>query len=538
MSKNPRIYALGLILVILASFFVFLAGNGSVCLWDRDEPRYAQTSKQMLLSSPPDWIVPRLLDTVRTAKPVLVYWCQAASMKVFGVNDFAARFPSAFFMTLTLILMGSCVWKFAGARRAFWTTFILGACGLVIASGKMAITDGILLFWITLSQILLFYIYVSRKPKKAAILLGIPVGFAILAKGPVALGVMLTTLLLLVLWERRGAWLKRLSLGSLLVMLAISLPWLIAVQIKYPGFLQKAVGHDVLNRATKPLEGHKGPPGFYLAAIWGIYMPWSMLLPATFVIAWKNRRFRTIRFALCAIAGPWVMMECVQTKMVHYILPVFPPLAFLTADLIVRALDGKIFDLNRKLRMLPVSIQTLAMAALGFAGFLPYKTFPADFAAIRMYAIVIAVAAVLWAGVVFVLWLRQKIAWALIAMGVGMWMVLVIAYAGYLPRANFMRLPLWAGQTLRAHNAENVLMYNYQEDSLFWYQGGTIRGAAKDFSPADLLNKYNWVVIDAPTWKTFPQEIREQYEPVDSRKGWQYADKLRDVELLVMKRKP
>ena len=62
-------------LVIIAAGALYLIGNDRVGLWDRDEPRYAQTSKQMLLSEPADWVVPRLLDKVRTAKPIFIYWC-------------------------------------------------------------------------------------------------------------------------------------------------------------------------------------------------------------------------------------------------------------------------------------------------------------------------------------------------------------------------------------------------------------------------------------------------------------------------------
>src|ERR1043165_3553701 len=92
--SEPGKLRLKLVLIIAAALGVYLAGNGRVSLWDRDEPRYAQTSRQMLQSG--DWVVPRLLDKVRTAKPVFIYWCQASAMKLFGdqgnTGVFAARF--------------------------------------------------------------------------------------------------------------------------------------------------------------------------------------------------------------------------------------------------------------------------------------------------------------------------------------------------------------------------------------------------------------------------------------------------------------
>src|SRR2546429_5766691 len=116
-----------LIIVIIAAAGLYLIGNDRVGLWDRDEPRYAQTSKQMLQSNPPDWIVPRLLDNVRTAKPIFIYWCQAASMwRLNSTDEFAARLPSAFAMVITLIVLGIAIAKSIGWCPAFWTVFILG----------------------------------------------------------------------------------------------------------------------------------------------------------------------------------------------------------------------------------------------------------------------------------------------------------------------------------------------------------------------------------------------------------------------------
>src|SRR5258706_2912141 len=138
MSK-PRRY---LIFVILAAGVVYLLGNDRVGLWDRDEPRYAQTSKQMVMSEPADWVVPLLLDKVRTAKPIFIYWCQAGAMRVLGsTGEFAARLPSSVAMIITLIVLGVAIGRNIGWKRALWTVFILGSSGLVIAAAKMCITD-------------------------------------------------------------------------------------------------------------------------------------------------------------------------------------------------------------------------------------------------------------------------------------------------------------------------------------------------------------------------------------------------------------
>src|SRR5690242_5300352 len=134
-------------IIICACGAIYLLGNAQVQLWDRDEPRYSQTSRQMLQSG--DWVVPRLMDEVRTAKPIFIYWCQAGAMRIVGDNPFAARLPSVVGMVLTLAVLAVVVWRAVGLEHAIWTTIVLGTSGIVIAwSARNALTDGVLLLWI------------------------------------------------------------------------------------------------------------------------------------------------------------------------------------------------------------------------------------------------------------------------------------------------------------------------------------------------------------------------------------------------------
>ena len=177
-----------LILIIVGALAVYLAGNSRVSLSDRDEPRYAQTSRQMMQSG--DWIVPKLLDEPREKKPVFVYWCQAAAMTVLGGNEFAARLPSSICVTLTFAVLAISIWRAIGARRALWTVFVFGTSALTIAAAKMSITDGVLILFITTAQLSLYWLLCVRSSWPAVILCGISTGFALLTKGPVVLAVM------------------------------------------------------------------------------------------------------------------------------------------------------------------------------------------------------------------------------------------------------------------------------------------------------------------------------------------------------------
>ncbi len=574
MKVAARKYRRGTFAAVAVMAVVYLLGNGSVGLWDRDEPRYAQTSRQMLLSQPADWVVPRLLDRVRTAKPIFIYWCQAASMRVFGINDFGARLPSAAGMAGTLLLVGLAAGRWLGWRRAFWTVVVLGTSGLSIAAGKMCITDAVLLLWVTGAQVCLCAIYLGANDRRVAAVMWAAAGLAILTKGPVVLAVSGMTILVLVLMDlatrpaaegkHRGLdepgrdsaiapragdcawsawrWLARTRpLSGVFILAAICGPWLLLVHLREPTFLPRAIGHEIVNRASKALEGHKGPPGYYLATIWGTFMPWSLMLIAVLVVAWRNRGRPIIRFALAAIIGPWILMELVQTKLAHYILPVFPPLALLTADLVVRCLQGRHDDLTRRLNVLPVSLWCMAVALIGCSGFAGGVRFPEYRVALLIPSIGLAALGVTWAVVVWVLWFRKSIERAMLAMAVGMVAVLLWTYLLYLPRAGFLWLPRQIGQILRdqgATHAGDVGMIDYQEDSLYWYQGGTIAKPDDNyFRITPQAQWMHWMVMSDDFWRTQPPHVRAEYAEVARQRGLAYADRMRVLDVVVLRRR-
>lgn len=535
---------------VLLAGLVFVLGNGRVGLWDRDEPRYAQTSKQMLLSDPPDWVVPRFLGAVRTAKPIFIYWCQAVSMKLVGVGEFGARLPSAVAMTAVLGVLGVSVGRIIGWRRAFWTVFVLGSSGLALAAGKMCITDGVLLLWITIAQLCLLAIYAGRS--SWWVVMWVAIGLAVLTKGPVVIAVQVSTVIALAAldvgrrdWRFPAAWRDRLRwvgrtrpLWGLLIVAAIAAPWLIAIQVKAPEFLRTTITHDVLTRATKPLEGHKGPPGFYLLTVWGTYFPWCLLLPTTVTMAWKNRRLAPVRFAIAAVVGPWVVMELVQTKLPHYVLPAWPFMAFLTGDAIVRCVRRQFDDLHRPVFVWAAAAWAIVVVGLGFVPWLAMRRFEVT-EAYRQACVAFCVVGVVYAGIVFALFKGRMIGSGALALGFGMWVVVAVAYAWLLPAAGFLWLPQRVATVLHRHGATNdVMMIDYKEDSLAYYQGGTIRaGEESYFTEVPEERWARWVVTSREWWEKQPSAVKGQYEVVGSERGVAYAARGRVLEVLVVRKR-
>ncbi|MBV8780903.1 MAG: glycosyltransferase family 39 protein, partial [Phycisphaerae bacterium] len=460
-----------LVLLLSAALVTYLIGNARVSLWDRDEPRYAQTSRQMVRSG--DWVVPRLYDVVRTKKPPLVYWCQASCMAVFGdkgnTGAAAARMPSAIAMTATLAMLAIVI----GGKRGVLAAFILGSTALVFWSAKSALTDSILLFFITAAQLGVMALWKGNRSWWIAIITAAAIGLGGLTKGPIVLAIPGATLL--VLWiaspnrwampKITGRAILQLLVG-ILIIVAIVVPWLIQVEHRSPGFLRQALLHEVVDRARDPQEGHSGPPGYYFALIWATYFPWSLLLPAALVAAWKRREIPEVRFALAAVIGPWIMLEIYRTKLPHYLLPAYPFLAWMTADLLLdmpATLTGIGF---KKV----VTVWTVVIALVGLSPWILLRWFSLSTGAVIGLS-AFTIIAMEFAHQVRRAFLADRPMLASTILGSGMFALVAALHIGFLPQADFLQISRRVAAYLPP--GESARMIDYKEPSLAFYQGGT-----------------------------------------------------------------
>jgi 4-amino-4-deoxy-L-arabinose transferase-like glycosyltransferase len=408
--------------------------------------------------------------------------------------------------------------------------------------------------------------------------MSIAIGLAGLTKGPVVLGVMGTTFvvwLVLDWWSRRGhgtrgfdvvptacgmgvspvvtenhgrdarATVFKMLVGIAVIVLIVA-PWVVLVERRAPGFLLTTTAHDVTRRIFEPLEQHWGPPGYYVLVIWGTYFPWSLLLPMTFVVAWRHfREDASVRFALAAVIGPWLMFECIATKLPHYLLPVFPPLAFLTADGIVRSLRGEhpdLLALGTRIAVLIWSVIVLALASVPTALNRTQTGLP------QIPAMIVFVVGLSYAVAVFALFVQfRKLRYALLTMGAGMIVLMAVLFAFYLPRVQPLQLSRCIGDVLR-HNgggaesttAGDVQMIAYKEPSLAFYQGGTIREQSEnDFLKTHSPEQWpRFLTIRQDVWDDTPPEIRAKLEILGECRGWAYADKGRTWTVIVVRKRP
>src|SRR6516162_10924985 len=136
-----------LLLFFLGAVFLYALGNSSLPLIDRDEPRFAEASREMWQSG--DFLIPRLNGEYRFDKPPLVYWSQVLAYNLLGDNDFAARLPAAIFAALTAtatMVFGS---RAFGPGVGLWAGLIFATCLQLFVHARAAVADmPLLLFFL------------------------------------------------------------------------------------------------------------------------------------------------------------------------------------------------------------------------------------------------------------------------------------------------------------------------------------------------------------------------------------------------------
>src|SRR5438046_8526382 len=138
------------IVLFVGCLLFHLAGTWSLPLIDRDEPRFAEAAREMRERD--DFIVPYFNDQFRFDKPPLTYWFQVASYRVFGENDFAARFPTAVAAALVALVLFSWGKRVREKQVGWWGAVIFTLSLQTFIHGKAAVADMWLVLFVTLAH--------------------------------------------------------------------------------------------------------------------------------------------------------------------------------------------------------------------------------------------------------------------------------------------------------------------------------------------------------------------------------------------------
>ncbi len=333
-ERRPR---LALVLLCLA---LWLPGFFTIPASDRDEARFAQATRQMLETG--DHVRIRYQEEERNKKPVGIHWLQVTSVRtaqalyLAGPGDiWAYRVPSLLGALLAVLAAFHWGRGLVGRRPALLGAALLASTLVLTVEAHIAKTDAALLASVVAAMGLFGQCYLRPAAFTAgnAAAFWLILGVSILLKGPIGPMVALLTGITLAVADRGAVWWRALRPAwGVALMLAVAVPWLVAIGLATEGrFFAQAVGGDMLGKVGAGEEKHWGPPGFYVLSFVIAGFPGAWLALAALPGAWRDRLIPATRFLLAWIVPSWLLFEAVQTKLPHYVLPMFPALMLLAA---------------------------------------------------------------------------------------------------------------------------------------------------------------------------------------------------------------
>jgi len=322
-------------LMLLLTVITIFVNIGSIPLLDPDEPFYAETPKEMMLVN--DFISPRIYGDFWYDKPPMYYWLVAGSFKAFGVSEFAARFPSALSAVLCVVLVYWAMARIFNERAGIISGLVLGSAVEYFYLGKAAVTDSTLTLFLTASLVCflerkdyLFYIFCA---------------LATLTKGPIGFLFPGAIIFIWMAVTRRFDEIKNMKIpAGITIFLIIAGPWYWEMyRLHGAAFIDGFIGVNNIVRFTTAEHARTSGWYFFIPVLIIGFFPWSALMGQAIWSALKTKESKerkTLLFLFIWAAFIFVFFSISNTKLLSYILPVYPPLAMLVGWYLDRSFAG------------------------------------------------------------------------------------------------------------------------------------------------------------------------------------------------------
>ena len=321
---------MGFLLVLCGVLFFSMPGLRS--LYETDEARYAEIAREMLVTG--DWVTPHLNYVKYFEKPPLTYWLVAISFKLFGVSDASARFVPMFFGTLTVLLcflLGRSLWD---ARSGLWGGAVLATSLMFLLLSRVLLVDMVLCFGIVLA---VYGAWQTRqKTKHGVYAFWVGLAAAFLSKGLLGPGLVVLHVVIYCALSREWDLIKRLADYKAMGLCALlTLPWVIWVSLVNPEFFQFFFIDEHLGRLLTDRQQRQEPVWYYLPILPAALFPWVTLFPWGLKTLWPGKAnllkppHRSWLFVTVWAVWFFSFLSISSSKMLHYILPVLPPLGLL-----------------------------------------------------------------------------------------------------------------------------------------------------------------------------------------------------------------
>ncbi len=324
---------------------VWLATLSARPLFNTDEGRYAEIPREMLAGG--DWVIPHLNGVAYIEKPPLQYWVTAASLRVFGDDEFAARLYTGLCALGTLLVVWVLADRLWGRDAAWRSVAVLVSMLLFVVMGQLLTLDMSLTFYLTLS--LAAFLLAQPRARGADGAGGVPlpssgtsrgwmllawlaIALGVLTKGLVAAAIPAAVLLLYSLVARDTSPLRRLEIAwGLPLFLVVAVPWHWLAARRLPDFLEFFFVHEHLSRYLTPSADREEVWWFFGAVFVLGTVPWTASALRVLVLSWRRTvprgQFDARVFLWMWVAFIAVFFSLSDSKLIPYLLPVLPAVA-------------------------------------------------------------------------------------------------------------------------------------------------------------------------------------------------------------------
>jgi 4-amino-4-deoxy-L-arabinose transferase-like glycosyltransferase len=319
------------VLLSCAILLGFFHNLNAIPLFDVDEGAFSEATREMLVRR--DYVTTWLNGDVRFDKPILVYWLQAVSVSLFGLNEFAFRLPSALagagWIAAILLFARQVTDRATGFAAALIAATTLG----VLVIGRAATADALLNLFLVLAMFDI-YRYMDNAQADHRYRVFLWMGLGLLTKGPIALLIPFAVSgIVFSLQGKAPLWRKAVAdpIGWI-ILLGVAGPWyLLEYQRQGNAFLAGFFLRHNIERFQGPLQGHSGSVFYYVPAALLLLLPYSGLFIRTLPMLRDMRRSPLNCFLWSWFLFVLVFFSIARTKLPHYLLYGVSPLFILMA---------------------------------------------------------------------------------------------------------------------------------------------------------------------------------------------------------------